>query len=342
MYTGARIYQEITINASDVSGVFGIGVRLSDLSDDWWAQCAGATNIVFTDASDTPLKKFIDSIDTTAKTGMAWVSVSLSSLATTTIRVQTGGTVNVANDATLWSDLNIHARYSFDDANDSAGNYNLTNSNVTFESGKIGNAAKFDSSLNAKLTNANIANFERTQAFTLMVWVKRATGAWGGLFDRFASTRGIAVFLSPANAAYLQLYSSGSNYLSARTSVSLSDNQWAHLAMSYKGDSDANNVNLYVNSTAAEKVVDANTLTNTILNEGIGEIGGNVASGVYYNGLYDEFRIYETELSAQQISTIYKIQNHDTTAFYTAGDVVIPRRAGGLCAILNLTTLQNL
>jgi hypothetical protein len=129
---------------------------------------------------------------------------------------------------------NLQAFYKLSDTSDSSGNNRtLTNNgNVSFASGKIGNAAVFDSSnylynSNNPLVGAN--------SFTISCWLKTlASGgyeAYGAVFIGFSDTA--TLWLDGTGHIVLDATSGGSARL--QTEGTYNDGQWHHIVGKYDG-----------------------------------------------------------------------------------------------------------
>lgn len=109
--------------------------------------------------------------------------------------------------------------------------------------------------------------WQRTQAFTFEFFLKSpvtVNGLFQSIFDsRFgANFRGVAVFITNTGRLEIQLLSTPSIVAIARTANSVAGA--THIAITYAGDSNANNINIFINGILVTKLVAANSLTNTI------------------------------------------------------------------------------
>jgi hypothetical protein len=115
-FPGATYQATVSYTAAKVleNGSYIAHIDLSELSATWWSNCNTATNIVVTDtgnADTTTHLKWIDGFDKPTKVGILFFKVSLSTASGGVVKVQTGTTINVANNKAVFTDNNIYLRY---------------------------------------------------------------------------------------------------------------------------------------------------------------------------------------------------------------------------------------
>jgi hypothetical protein len=125
---------------------------------------------------------------------------------------------------------NLQAFYKLSDLSDSSGfNRTLTNNgNVSFASGKIGNAAVFDSS-NYFSRDSNI--LFGASVFTISVWLKTEDTTYQGIFEGFSDTA--TLWMLPDGSLTFDTTSGGSNRL--QPVGTYNDGQWHHIVGTYDG-----------------------------------------------------------------------------------------------------------
>ena len=97
----------------------------------------------------------------------------------------------------------------------------------------------------------------------------------------------------------------GATNLETFGTANLAANAWTHLAASYDGAT----LKLYVNATQVSSQARNGTIassTNQL------QIGGDSIYGQYFSGLIDEIRVYNTALTAAQITTDMNTPLSDT------------------------------
>lgn len=215
-----------------------------------------------------------------------------------------GGSGTCTTDAAdVFGDGHGVALYSLDyDASDASGNYNgSANSNVTFGvEGKINTAADFTGGGVVTVPNNVISGNNHS----VSVWFKLDnTSGYQGIFDFDYNNRIIfRVASSDANEANI-----GTSGWFAHN-INFSANQWYHLVITF---SNGNPFKIYVNGNIAY------TGGNSSLNAQLGDNNfgaGNAAGTHSVNGNIDQLRIFNKELSATEVSTLYA----ETACVYTS------------------------
>ena len=193
---------------------------------------------------------------------------------------------------------NLLAFYKLDNTNDSSGNNRtLTNNgNVSFASGKLGNAAVFDGSgkylsKEALLTDENeltvscFAYFNDTEELRT-VWAKGAN----------ASDLDIVYYEGQLN--YFVSTTEGGARISSNFVPNL--NQWYHLTLTHSANSQV--AKLFVDG---QLVASTNVSGTRISNSVPFEIGANTNWGRSFNGQIDAVGIWNRALSDSEVAALY-------------------------------------
>jgi hypothetical protein len=178
------------------------------------------------------------------------------------------------------------------------------------------------------------ANFTPTTAgLSFAFWYKsNASGSWARIFDfgNGPASNNIFCSINGGNSNYLYFEDF---YGSVPTNVTLSDisyndNTWRHVVWTLShavAGSATSTWNIYINgvlkTTATAKSYPNPTVTKTISYIG----RSNWSADFYYNGNIDDFRIYNSVLTASQVNTIYSGSVYDSTyntTFSTAGSKI--------------------
>jgi len=194
------------------------------------------------------------------------------------------------------------------DLTDSIGTNNGTVTNVTYTtSAEVGSAAAVfngSSSLVTMGTQTNLA-FKLTTAFSIAGWVYFAStpATQQGLVVDFntVSDHGYALSIT-ASAAFQFFVGSGVTNWSMCTSASASPG-WHHLAAVWDGT----NATLYVD-TVAVTPTNMGTVA-TINNTQPFYLGGSATTGLF-QGTLDDFAIWTSAFTANDVKTIYTHQKH--------------------------------
>jgi len=194
------------------------------------------------------------------------------------------------------------AAYSFDEgtgttAGDVSGNANSgTLSGATWTtSGKYGNALSFNGT-SARVTIADSASLDLTNAMTLEAWVRPSVTQWGW---RSVVTKDVDQYYLMGSSNPQDRPAIGGTFGTTNQNVfataGLPANTWTHLAASF----DRTTIRLYVNGVqvATGPQTAAISTSNAALT-----IGANFY-GEYFQGLIDEVRVYNRALTATEIQT---------------------------------------
>lgn len=161
------------------------------------------------------------------------------------------------------------------------------------------------------------ANFERTDVFSVSVWVK--TSGPAAAFHAIVTK---ALSVSPFTGWLLEMSDTGrvqlvlrntitTDELSVRTdTATVDDGDWHHVCATYDGSSVPGGVTIYIDGVAAATTTIVNTLASSILNGAatcIGAVNGafKTASNSFWDGLIDEVALYDSELLPSEVDAIY-------------------------------------
>jgi len=221
------------------------------------------------------------------------------------------------------------------DALDSSGNgYNGTASNITYATGRFGEAAVFNgtnSSINLGATNQFASN-----QVSISFWVKPVSvttsqvlfgNGNGGSFadgdnDIFLRSDGyIGYELGQSSSVYEAKYS---------TTTKLIANTWSHIALTYDSSLGTNITKVYVNGvqqSLSPTYAAGGTFSGNIF---IGTLDYNIGkrnlAGLLLNGSIDQVRIFNSLISAANVTALY---NEGTVLESTDGTDSILQFIGG-------------
>jgi len=180
-------------------------------------------------------------------------------------------------------------------------------------------------------------NFERTNSFTIEVFIKPNVTRSGGLAEydivdkelNSGTYRGInfellwdgsktVVFGSLTNTP-------GSNEIKWRSSTDLANGTWYHIVWTYDGSSTVAGNHVYVNGTEETKTNTGNNLSATILNASDVQIGARGGTN-YMKGTMQELAVYNSVLSSASIQSHASYIN--STALITSFNFASPSVTG--------------
>jgi hypothetical protein len=216
-----------------------------------------------------------------------------------------GGIVSLKEDLT-----NVYARYHLNETsgiivNDSSGNGRngtLINS-PSWVAGKLNNCLSFESP--RYVTFGNIASFERTQVFSIELWMSTTSG--GTLISRRESSgnyRGWEIMYSGGVLYFYFANITVSKMISVSSSSYLADGLWHHIIVTYNGSSLASGVKIYIDASLKSLTIQYNTLTDTTITGNDCHLAARSGSSVF-NGKIDECLIYTKELSSSEVIARY-------------------------------------
>jgi len=213
-------------------------------------------------------------------------------------------------------------------AYDSSGNSRngTTVGSPTWVTGKLNNSIQLNDYLGSGkyVTCGDIANFEKTKAFSVEFWMKPTSirGTYNVLGRRKSTSPypGWDIWLDN-NYPYFRMKDANSNFLQVRSNTSPNDYNWHHVIITYDGSANANGVEFYIDGTHTGKTITNNALSTSILNTGPFLIGVTCNMTQWYPGILDEIRIYEDiTLSQEQVTSQYNsgtgTEDDLTTPFY--------------------------
>jgi hypothetical protein len=193
---------------------------------------------------------------------------------------------------------------------ETASNNDLTDNNtVGYGTGKIGNAADFESTNSESLSidDAAQTGLDLTGDFTFSLWVNFESHNYFGLISKYASAGDKRAYnletVITAGAIYrLNLAISSDGVTPVEKYVAFAPNlaTWYHIAVVY--DASAGTADFYINGTAQTQQTGLPTsIYNNDQKFNIGSHNG----GQYMDGLIDEVGIWNRTLSSSEITSLY-------------------------------------
>lgn len=220
----------------------------------------------------------------------------------------TGGTTQPPTT----SSEGLVAAYGFEEASGSMaadasgkGNHGTIKEAVRINTGKYGNALKFDG-VNDWVTVNDSASLDLSAGFTLEAWVyPQSVQGWQTVIMKETSGD-LVYYLSSSNNANLpnSAFNNG-NFNGVTGPGQLPANEWSHLVSTYDGQYQR----LYVNGKEVAKNAQSGLIQQS---DGVLRIGGNSVWTEYFQGYIDEVRVYNRALTAEEVS------NNMTTPVGTA------------------------
>jgi len=257
----------------------------------------------------------------------------LNQAAVTVLYNETVATSSSASINYQLANPNSVAYYKMSDASDQLGINNGTATNVNFNTeGKFGFAGAFNGS-SSTISTPITTNYSNT---SISCWVNFNSLPTGGA-DATLVSKGF--YTSGSNTQYIHLrYEDSQNQFTfavrqngtynqqAKSGVTASVGVWYHVV----GILDSSgNAQIYVNGTAGTGITSAPTMTNS--NDF--EIGTFVSNSAFLNDKIDQIRIYNSVLSAANVTTLYEEIECPAATIVNSFNPVIYSGTGGTQSI---------
>lgn len=160
-----------------------------------------------------------------------------------------------------------------------------------------------NSSLNQYADCGNIGEFERTDNFSISLWIKTSTLS-DVILAKHTGTRGYQLFIASNGVVLFSLdNNAGVNYINRKSSSAINNNIWRHIIVTYNGSSSSSGMNIYIDGILNNGVT-SGTLNDTIISGTNFRLGAR-SNGLYYKGLLDEVAIFSKELNSTEVIDIY-------------------------------------
>ena len=172
--------------------------------------------------------------------------------------------------------------------------------------GKLNNCLSFDG-VNQYVNCGNIANFERTQSFSLECWFKTSSGgATLIMLDRFymPTIIGYQLYMNAGQIYFILISSGGGSACQIKTNSTFNNNVFHHVITTYNGSSTAAGIKIYVDGVLQATTTVNDNLSATILNSADFLIARR-SDGYGFPGLLDEIAIYESVLTQTNVTFRY-------------------------------------
>jgi hypothetical protein len=158
-----------------------------------------------------------------------------------------------------------------------------------------------------------------------------------------AASRGYEVLFDEGKLSAALVHYEPGNAIRVRAKEAFPTGEWKHVTLTYDGSSLAAGVRLYVDGAPIELEIIRDKLTRDITGGGSDTIviGERMRDSGFKNGLVDDFRVYQEELSAGQVSALaagksesdpdlfHFLTRHDPVAGELRGKLLTLRKSRG-------------
>ena len=156
----------------------------------------------------------------------------------------------------------------------------------------------------------SFGNASTDSAFSISAWIKNdSIGATQRIVTKASSTSSIEYMFTINGSNQLGLYlydGSSGNRIGATTNIALSSGVWYHVVATYDGNGANTGINLYVDTNTGTRSLDSAgsyvAMHNTSDPVRVGSLS---YASQYFDGKIDSLAIFNYELSAANVSTIY-------------------------------------
>ena len=158
---------------------------------------------------------------------------------------------------------------------------------------------------------ADAGNFERTNAFSYLAWVRLGEDKSGALFarmdDRGGKYRGWDLYLEGGKPAFHLLNDYPTNALKVSAKMELPKDRWNFVAVTYDGTSKAKGAKIYVNGTMQEVEVQNNSLNASTLTTVPFKIGQRETGSVLAHAGLQDLKIFSRALSPNEVNELMNL-----------------------------------
>ena len=192
----------------------------------------------------------------------------------------------------------------------------VNNTNAWGQGAKVGSSFSntysidldgIDATINIGATPSNL-RFNRLDTFSISAWVKVDTTQNNVIVaNQLAPStnyRGYYLAVNTSNKVIVILRSTLSDRLIYTSTTTLSNSVWYHIVFTYDGTATTTGGNIYINNSL-DTLTRTGTLTGTMESTDPLYLGSRDDSDNWFSGHLDEISIFNTELSASDVSTIY-------------------------------------
>jgi len=175
---------------------------------------------------------------------------------------------------------------------------------LDWAAGKFETSLKFDG--NTHVEAGDLASFERTDRFSFGAWVNLETKDPATIVARMddnAQFRGFDLQLERGKLTAHLNHRWPEDCLQVVTKADVPSYQWKHVFVTYDGASKAEGLKLYVDGQLHAVDLKHNSLTSTTITEKPLRIGRRT-DGTPFKGRVDEVRVFNRELSAEEVRAI--------------------------------------
>lgn len=202
------------------------------------------------------------------------------------------------------------ATFAFDDdangvvSEDEAKLLGTAHGEVKYTAGAVGQA--FQTAGNAWFEYGERFGFAKDDAFSVAAYLSVAPGGGApfGKMDDPNGARGWDLEFHGLRPSVHLIHKWSNDAIHIQSEEDLPANTWTHLTITYDGSGKAAGLKLYINGGLAKTNIKIDNLKGEITNDVPFSIGRRGPSSTQFNGLIDDVRIYERELSDAEVASL--------------------------------------
>lgn len=196
--------------------------------------------------------------------------------------------------------------------------------------GVVGNAVKLSGDDEWKL---DVGNFRRFEPFSVSLWMnspksfERAVVFHRSRAWTDAASRGYELLILDGHLQFSLIHFWPGNAISVQTVDPIAIDQWQAVTLTYDGSSRADGIQIFVNGKHAKTSVIRDQLTRQITGGGNDNliIGARFRDRGFKQGLVDEFRVFDRQLSQSEAEQLATVARPDGSVDSTADEISASR-----------------
>ena len=210
----------------------------------------------------------------------------------------------------------LFADYKFNDnLVDEVKGYNGIGSDVTYITGLSGNAANFNGS-SSFINIADADDFSHTDgtndtAFSIGMQVKFNSSSSQWVINRRDTTTNLSEYDIAYHQAYFRfrLLDISGDYIMVRVQKFITIGQWYNLTFTYDASKTTSGMKIYIDGINQDIATDLSGVFEGISNTNSKTVIGKAGwfGGFYFNGAMDNLRMFNKELTQEEVTTEYNI-----------------------------------
>jgi len=190
-------------------------------------------------------------------------------------------------------------------------NYNLTDTNVTYEGSGVNGYCRgyLNSNSRTVAADSSVFDFDSTDAFTFSLWFKR--DSLNTVCDLLCkqnydnTDEGYYLFIWN-NKIWFYLANTSTNAIKVYYDLEITDNEWNYLVITYDGSSQASGVKFYLNNVNVTLTIDVDNLTSSSKSNKSVVVGNHTLNlDRPFSGYIDEFGVWNRVLTPQEVTALY-------------------------------------